>query len=224
MTYGASLINLIDQRIDHAQVKPTKMGTVLDRDSASARATVSLDGSSGVPQPVKCFESVVIDVGDRVGLIRFEGEWIIVGNYTPTTWADVLIGAQFISGNTTSGTFVDMPGSPSVAFVKVRDSTQLQLTLGVAWYAAGMTGSGVTEFAYLIRYPDGVTTLDLLIIRRGVNLATTHADTYGGLTTVLTLPAGGYSITARWRRVSGNGTLTVDANDQITMHVKEVIS
>jgi hypothetical protein len=95
--------------------------------------------------------------------------------------------------------------------------------MGVSWYAATMTGSGVTEFAYLIKYPDGLTTLDQVIIRRGVNLSNTHADTVGGLTTALTLPAGAYALTARWRRVSGNGTLTVDGNDQITMRVKEVV-
>jgi hypothetical protein len=219
--YGADEIQLIDQRIDAAQVKAQKMGTVVTRDSTSPLVVVSFDGSSGIGQPAKCFETVVVDVGDRVGLIRFEGEWIVVGNYTARTWADELVGFAFTSTSTYSlATFADMPSSPAASFVKARDSTQLQIRLNLSCRSA-TAASTIGEFGLLITFPDA-TTLDQVVFRRVFNTADAHQDMSAGLTTNLTLPAGPYGLTARWRRVSGSGTLTVDVNDSVTMGVKEV--
>lgn len=218
--YPAALVNLIDQRIDQATPKPVKMGTVQSRDSDSALATVAFDGGSGVGQPVKCFESVIVDVGDRVGLIKFEGEWVIVGNYTVRFFGEQM-GAFTGSGTTTSSSFADIPGTPRIAVTKYRDNTQFQIFMAVS-----MTSSAtatVVELAGTIAYPDGVTTVDQVLFHRALNTVSLHQDLVGGVTTPgLTLPGGAYSITGRWRRVSGTGTLSYDSNDSTTLWTREV--
>lgn len=220
--FPTSQVELIDQRIDQSLVKPTKMGTVQDRETDTARAIVTFDGGAGVGQPVKCFENVVVDIGDRVGLAKLEGEWIIIGSYTPRLWGDVLVGVVLASGNTTtSATFVDVPSSPSASVVKYRDVTQLQLFIGITMTTT--VSPTVVEIAANVALPDG-TNFDQVMYHRALNAPNDHRDLSGGLTTVgLTLPGGGYAITARWRRLSGSGTLTMDSNDSCTVWAREVL-
>lgn len=221
--YPTSLINLIDQRIDQSALKPTKMGTVQDRTGSNAIAVVSFDGGSGVGQPVKCFENVVVDIGDRVGMCKLEGEWVIVGSYTPREWGDILVGLDIGSTLTmTSASFVDMPSSPKANFVKYRDSTQLQIWIAFSCYTT--VQPTVFEVGANITLPDA-SQFDQTLYHRVLHIVNTHQDHMGGITTPgLTLPAGGYSVTGRWRRTTGTGVMTMDVNDSCTIHVKEVVS
>jgi hypothetical protein len=220
-SYSESQIALIDSRIDQATVKAQKMGTVQDREFGTARAIVVFDGSAGTGQSVKCFETVTVDVGDRVGLVKFEGEWIIVGSYTPRHMADVLLGVDMSSTNSTAvATYTDVPTSPRVNFVKTRDVTQLQLFIAISMYCG--TSPTVAGVGVNITLPDG-SNFDQELYHRAINAANDHREMVGGITTPgLTLPGGGYSVVARWRRISG-GTLFMDANDSCTLHVKEVV-
>lgn len=221
MDYAASLVSLVDQRIDQAQLKPTKMGTVEARETDTARCLVTFDGTSGIAQPVKCFESVVVDTGDRVGLIKYEGEWVITGNYTPRTWADEMVFFQFSSSTAITGSsFVDMPSSPTASFTKARDSTQLQIEMSLSLRSD--TATSTIEVGALITFPDATTTDQVLFHRIILVTAGAHFDCHGGVTTALTLPAGPYGVTGRWRRSSGTGSPTIDSNDSITIHAKEV--
>jgi hypothetical protein len=219
--YPTALLNLIDQRIDQSLVRPTKMGTVQSRDSATALATVAFDGGSGIGQPVKCFESVVVDVGDRVGLIKFEGEWVIIGNYTARAFWGEQMNSFTGVGNTTSASFGDIPGTPRIQVTKYRDATQFEIFMALSMTST--VTATVVELAATLAYPDGLTTVDQVLFRRAINAATDHRDMSGGLTTPgLTLPGGAYSITGRWRRVSGTGTLATDGNDSCTLWAREV--
>src|SRR4051794_37251256 len=143
--YGTSIVALIDSRVDQAQPRVTHFGTVTDRSTGSldpngaAWATVVFDGSAGATVEVKCFTSVLVAAGDRVGLVKFGRDWIIVGNYSARTLADVLVSGAFPSGSTSSASYADMPGSPAVTLTKVCDDTVLR----VALFAAGfITPSG----------------------------------------------------------------------------------
>jgi hypothetical protein len=184
---------------------------------------VSFDGSSGIGQPVKCFETVIVAAGDRVGLVKFEGEWIIVGSYTPRTFGKDKVLSILSSTSTVPGTlFVDMPTSPTCVLTKYRDSTQFDIDINASIYSHS-GGAMVAEVGVLIAFPDG-TSLDQALFHRAFSIAEIHQDLTGGLRTSLTLPGGAYSLTARWRRVSGTaGTLTMDANDSITLTVEEVV-
>jgi hypothetical protein len=222
VNFSEAQVSLIDQRIDDAQRRVTKMGTVQDREGATARAIVSFDGSSGVGQPVKCLETVVVDIGDRVAMAKVEGEWVIIGSYQPRLWGDSLSGLQMSStSTTTSATFVDMPTSPRATLAKYRDATQLQIF--VACSMTTTVNPTVVEVGGMITLPDA-TTSDQVLFKRAINAASDHRDMSGGITTPgLTLPAGAYTVTARWRRVSGTGTLTMDSNDGVTVWAREVV-
>jgi hypothetical protein len=114
-----------------------------------------------------------------------------------------------------------VPTSPKANFAKYRDVTQIQIHINISMYST--VASTVVEIGGGLIFPDATQT-DLAIFHRAFNAATDHRDIGGGITTPgLTLPAGSYSVVARWRRVSGTGTLTMDANDSCTVWAREVI-
>jgi hypothetical protein len=220
--YGDDLLALIDARVDAAAPRVTKMGSVVGRDTIGARCLVTLDGSSGVAQPVKCPESVIVSVGDRVGLVKYESDWIITVNYTLWTLTNAMNGFQWVSAQTTtSATFVDMPSSPSVEFVKNRDNTFLRIWVGLSLYAT--VANTVFHIGMHLASNDGAISYDEDMYHRAINEANSHRDSSGWITTGA-LAANSYTATARWLRTSGTGTLTTDSNDSISMHIIEVVS
>jgi hypothetical protein len=221
MNYANNLTSLIDERIAANATRYSKMGTVTGRDGTGARCLVVFDGSAGVAQPVKCPESVVVAVGDRVGLVKYESDWLITVNYSLSKLADamnMLIWAS--SQTTTSATFVDMPNSPSVDFVKTRDSTALRVFVQTSLRAATNAPTTFTIGMHIASL-DGTVGYDETVFHRAINVADAHFD-YSGWITTSPLVAASYTGTARWLRSTGTGTLTVDTNDSISMHIREV--
>jgi hypothetical protein len=227
--YAESTLALVDSRVAAGQARTTKMGTVTYRSpglSDTVRgvysATVVFDGSSGTAQPVKCFESVVADIGDRVGVVRYEGDWIITANYSLRTLGDGSYDGQFSpGGTTTSSTLVDMQGSPTAAAVKYRDATMLRCSLHFSSFST--VASTVVEFALQVTSNDGTVAYDEIIGRRSYNEASSHRDFGGWSDTAAVVGGQGYTATARWRRVSGTGTLTTDGNDACYIRIQEVV-
>lgn len=80
--YGVGQVELINDLIVESHATITKMGTVTERDATGTRVLVAFDGSSGISQPVKCPGSIIVATGDRVGLTKYESDWIISVNYT----------------------------------------------------------------------------------------------------------------------------------------------
>jgi hypothetical protein len=225
--YSEGLLGLIDSRT--ARDAPAKMGTVqwrstgaLAGDPGMYAVTVIFDGSGGTAQEVKCFESVIVDEGDRVGVIRYEGEWIVTGNYRLRTLADASLRLQYgTSSGTTSATFVDMPSSPTASPIKVRDYTLFRISIDLS-LTSTVTGT-VVELGAYVASVDGTVAYDEVICKRAINAAGDHRE-IGGWTTTAALVGGGYAVTGRWRRVSGTGTLNMDANDGVHLRVQEVVT
>lgn len=229
--YADSWLAIVDSRVVDGQPKLTKMGTVTGRASGSLSpngphwASVALDGSSGTGQPVKCPGSVIVDVGDRVGLIRYEGEWIITINYTLRTLGAGSFYSQLTADTTTSGTFVDLASGPTVVMKKYRDETMLSIDLSISmYYTFGSDSATTPELACSLLSEDLLTTFDQVLVRMTINPRSVHTMITGGATTAA-IPGGqNYTCVARWRRAAGvNGTLTTDTNDYITFRVREVI-
>jgi hypothetical protein len=217
------MVQAIDDRIGAAKVVSHKMGTVISRESATALATVSFDGGSGIGQPVKCFETVVCDEGDRVGLLKVEGEWIIVGNYTLRTLAEEFMSIQYTSSNTnTSASYIDMPTGTSLTVFKVKDATKLRVKMGLSIWATAVNTS--FKAGIHISNSDLSISTDVTLFERAMNPATQHADFTGGLTLSLTLPSASYLIVGRWLRNGGTGTLTMNTDDGVWIEVKEVVN
>ncbi len=222
--YATSQLALIDERVRAGLRLVTKMGTVSSRDPSGARAMVAMDGSSGTAQPVKCFENVVVADGDRVGLVKFEGDWIIVGNYTLRTLGTAHFMQEFAGGGATatSASYTDMPSSPACIIQKVRSTTQLRIRIALSMFSSATLsrfriGANIASVENSIAY-------DQDVILWYLNTNTTHFANSGTITTAANLPAGSYTITARWLRATGSGAGTVNADDQISIEVEEVVN
>lgn len=226
--YASSVLAVVDSRVAAGQTRNTKMGTVAARspgalagDPGAYWASVVFDGSSGTAQPVKCFESVIVAPGDRVGLVKYEGEWIITGNYTLRTLADVAMHTQLIVGTTTSATLVDVPSSPSLTLTKVRDATLLRIGLTISMY--NVTATASVEMAVSVVSFDASTNYDEILFIQNLSVIGDRRN-FTGWTTTAALPGNmGYTITGRWRRNTGSGTLSVDTFDAISISVREVV-
>lgn len=221
-SFSQQMASLIDDQVAAGQAVTAKMGTVISRETASARAIVAFDGSSGIGQPVKCFETVICDSGDRVGLLKIEGDWIICGNYTLRTLGDEFTSIQFSSTNMTSSTtFVDMPTGTAVSVLKVKDNTNLRIFM-TASLSASVAGLQFTVGVNISNGDLSIST-DLTIFQRAFNTATQHQDWSGGQVTNLSLPSDTYNLQGRWLRRSASGTMTMNVDDGVTIHVEEVV-
>jgi hypothetical protein len=226
-SYPESQLAVIDARVAAGQTRTTKMGTVASRSpgvvtgSSLYAVNVVMDGSSGTAQPVKCFESVIVEAGDRVGLVRFESDWIIVGNYTLRTLGDASISQTHAISTSTSATFVDMPSSPSVVLPeKYRDNTLLRITVSHSMYIG--TAAGPVEIGVYVLSFDGTVSYDQVVMRRYLNDINSHHSMTSWVDTAALAGGQSYAFTARWRRVSGTGVMSVDGNDSIAIRVQEV--
>lgn len=221
-SYAGSQIELIDNRVLQAQTRFQKMGTVVGRDGAGPGCSVIFDGSSGVPLPVKCFENVIVDNGDRVGLIKYEGEWIVTGNYTLRTLADEVFSFDFTSStNNTSATYVDMASSPTVSLTKMRDITNLRLHIDFScWTSVAATS---TKVGLHVQSADSSVSFDQEMRLFTLNTAAKHDMITSTRETAATLPAGDYTVTGRWLRFAGTGNLTTDTSDSVQIEVREVL-
>jgi hypothetical protein len=97
-------LDLIDARVNAGRERTTAVGTLAERTSAT-RALVLFDGSS-VAAPVKMFSAALAEEGDRVGLVKFGSDWVIVGAFAAVelgTWIDYS-GSLVVKGATGAAT------------------------------------------------------------------------------------------------------------------------
>lgn len=221
--YGPELNAYIDERIRASQVSVLKMGTVTDRESGGARVLVIFDGGSGVAQPVKCLEDVIVFDGDRVGLVRFESDWVVVGNYTLRRLGDALGGLQFTATTTgpTSATLIDMPSSPTCEMYKWRDTTLVRLELQVSCLVI-TSGNTSIQFGMHVASDDGVTAYDEIMFTRVFNTVNQHGDVGGKINTGALPGNMNYAFTVRWARTGGTGTPEVSVSDSVSIEAREV--
>lgn len=119
------------------------------------------------------------------------------------------------AGTTTSATYANMPATSSQAVTKASAGTRLRIEFSCSSFVT--VASTVTSFAVLV---NGV---DTDISRLFFNPASTHEACPTGIVYISGLAAGAWTVQARWKRTSGTGTLTLDANDWISLDVMEVL-
>lgn len=118
------------------------------------------------------------------------------------------------SGTTTSSSFANIGGSTSVSFTKVDASSRLRVDLHVSCFVTGSVPD-VAEFGVLIN------GTDYAIMKGTISAASIH-KTFSGIRLIGGIAAGTYTVQARWRRVSGSGTVTGDGDDRLSFAVMEV--
>ncbi len=159
-------------------------------------------------------------VGDVVSLLRQGQTWLCLGRIRPGDQdpaADTLgIAAASVvgnAGNTTSGTFVAMPGPMTLTIHKRFDETALMFTVDVTYFASGGADAGGM---FGMRSPGGVdVTCALLVVGNGTNgvrQALGGTGAIGGLSTG-GIGAGLHTFTAVWGRFDGAGTMQFTATD-----------
>lgn len=128
-------------------------------------------------------------------------------------------------GNTTSATFVSMPGPPTVTGFKASPASRLKIDLAGTFFTNLATAGLVVGVNVSLGSAGDVPVTAVSHTNSALGNHTTYAGhimldpvtfTSGGL------PAGAYTITGIWRRVGGTGTLTVDAADVWCCCVEEV--
>jgi len=219
--YASSLAAFVDGRIDAAAGRNTHMGTVASRSTTGAYAEVIFDGTSGVPAPVKCFEHVLLAPGDRVGMVKFGSDWVIVGNYSIRALANVF--NQYLFGTLTQitgTTFQDMDSSPGLTYTKMRDATIMRYTMGVS--GACTTPPNIWRMGFHVSSADGVTSYDQEVGYHKLDV-TTRQHFLRARMASSAHAAGVYSIVARWTKISGSGFIQTDSADSVEMWAEEIV-
>jgi hypothetical protein len=231
LSYAEEQAGLIEE-IAPRPMMATKMGTVVSRntgpttdDAYGTGVQVKFDSSSGTGQPVHCFSSVLVAAGDRVGVVQYESDWIVTGNYTQRTLADQSTSVTFSSlTQTTSATYIDLPTSPTVIYEKMRDDTIMEFSAGVSGFGSnalnGMwLGLRITAADASVDYDENVRKFPLA--RPSVDY---HFFWCGVVRAASAHPAMVYSATGRWYRYSGTGFVQVDSEDSVWIRCREVMA
>jgi hypothetical protein len=118
------------------------------------------------------------------------------------------------TGTTVSATFVTIASIATMSFVKRSDTSRLMLSMNAEWFSTAVT----TEAAFGLQ----VGATDYQIMTSFQNAANI-VEFSGGVTHTPVIPAGIYTVSARWRRVSGAGTLTVGSAETLSYAVMETV-
>jgi hypothetical protein len=218
-------IRTIDARIASATVKQRDFGTVITRATTGPGATVLFDNAS-TPQPVKVLGHVHCFAGDRVALELFKTTWVVVGSFARKFLGETYNALFGPSGaaNTSSATFVDMPSNVTCLLAKRYDDTLIQLRLTATMWT-NTTGTEVVTGVRIQGTPGTETATTFTPIDVGMatfqfNIVSVRLPTHGQVRDV-TMPAGSYTLTARWRRPAGAGVLIMDNRDLTILEADE---
>lgn len=228
MNFDEALIRMVDARIAAAQVKNRDFGVVVQRDTTGPGALVVFDGASGAT-PVKVLAHVDCFEGDRVALELVRTTWVVVGTfarhsvaqYSTRTYGPVG------SGTTSSTTAVDMPSSTALpAVVKRYDDTGISISLTATLWATATTAAETSVYIQGTPGTETASTFTPLVyimcnaplVGGTASRTTFHGNARG------VIPAGSYTLTARWRRSSGSvATLSMNESDMVTLQADEYV-
>lgn len=171
----AELIAIIDQRVAQALASgnDTATGVVTSVNTAALSAQVTFD-PSGVSAPVGVLGHVLAAEGDRVVMHRYGGnkvraerstderlgervgDWFVTGvTNTRPILGSTSINQATGSGQVTSNSWTNMPGSPTMTLVKSLDSTAV--VAGMYWSGYGDNIGTTVEWGLT---KDGGSTTD----------------------------------------------------------------
>lgn len=124
------------------------------------------------------------------------------------------------SDTTTSASYTNMAGTgatTSFTIKKAVSSTLLRVDLSATIYSSVAT----TGYALGVQ----INGVDTTLVQSLINPANQHTPVSGtAYISGLTAASGGttYTVQARWKRISGTGTLTRDTNDWLTLTAREL--
>lgn len=120
------------------------------------------------------------------------------------------------SDTSTSASYVNLGGTSSFSFTKYHASTRVKIEMtSTSWATVGGT---INQFG--VNISGGIGDYDVCQIY--FNPASTHLQA-AGFRIVPAFAAGTYTIQGRWRRTTGTGTMSRDANDWLSICATEII-
>jgi hypothetical protein len=223
VSYADDQIRLIDERIALARRQDRATGTVVSRDTIGPGATVIFDGST-VAMPVRVAGGVGATDGDRVLLTRHGSDWIVTESFSAFSLGEAnkaLDNLGAATGALTSATFVDLAEFGGLPFAKTYDLTFVRMQVQAQ---AFVTGAAAKVF-FALRFTPvaggiGFTPSDVPMGGININQLNTHVS-YTTPRRNTGIPAGTYTVTLRWRRVSGTGQIFADTNDSFAVELDE---
>lgn len=220
MSIFDDLAGYVDQRIARAAPHNIHMGTVQSKWDGSIFTTVTFDGSN-ISVPVKTFQFVT--TGDRVGMVKFGSDWVVVGAFDVDFPQMVGNSAFATVGSTSSTTFVDFPGPIDVVLTKKYDFTNVFVHIDVSHFIDPNQDIGCV-FGVAVIDPVPAVAADYTTHKLHVKPVLTHSGSSGlaGIAASV-MPAGVYTLRMRWRKSAGGpaGNCHVDTNDHVSMWVLE---
>jgi hypothetical protein len=125
-----------------------------------------------------------------------------------------------VFGGTTTenaGNYTNMGSPASFSFTKLRTNTRLEIDMS-GTFQTSVTSTG-GQFGVRINSVD----YDVARLAPTVAAATAHL-TYSGKRVIsrTTVPAGTYTIQGRMKRLAGAGTITTDADDNVSIAAREI--
>jgi hypothetical protein len=232
VSLSTEILNVIDQRILAYAQQPFAMGTVDSRASSGSAGTVVFDGDSNAV-PVKFLANVHVFPPDRVLMVRVAGssqrqpdvddtrkpspgEWVVVGGFTRREGypGGYTMSRGIISTptNTTLATFITLPDAPALSFTKQYDDTAVLLMNLTGSFSN--TATAPIEHAMQLNGTDYVTG--------GTVFSSAHHSPINGIALVTGVPAGTYSIAARWRSKTAGVQVSVNAGDYWSFSAEEI--
>jgi hypothetical protein len=149
------------------------------------------------------------------------GQYIVMGNGQEVYVADAVDNNCWgVFGGTTTenaGNYTNMGSPASFSFTKLRTNTRLEIDMS-GTFQTSVTSTG-GQFGVRINSVD----YDVARLAPTVAAATAHL-TYSGKRVIsrTTVPAGTYTIQGRMKRLAGAGTITTDADDNVSIAAREI--
>jgi hypothetical protein len=218
VTLPIDLLRFVDERIARATPGPvTQFGTVVSvasLDFAERDAMVVRDDAQ-VATPARVAAGVVALPGDRCIVTRVGTVWVLTEVFTRRWQSETGNRWTGVSGNTTSSSEQDVPGSPSFTFVKRFDDTQVRCDFAGTSF---VTVAATTQVMFSLDF-SGTHSVD---VAEYYFNATSDHRTVAGIAFAPLIEAGVWTVTVQWRRMSGTGTVSQNSDDFVSAACREI--
>lgn len=213
--YNANSLAVISHMITASKDQITAQGTLTERSAALPGHGMCIIDPSTQAVPVKIFRGTPVRPGDRVCLIKFGSDWVVVDGFGTSFIPAPITGVFDFNPifTTTSASYVDMGDSPTITLTKRYDWTDIDVDWRSTSYAVGT--SSAVMFGLLVNGVD----YDVL---RFTHTQSTVRMPQTARVQINDLPAGQWSFVGRWFRASGTATLTMNLDDYLYLTVTEV--
>lgn len=213
-------VQLAEEAVARAKTEDRAIGTIVSVQSDALLAQVVFDGSGGaIPCLVGAHVSCVDN--DRVGLVKFGAEWVVMVNLGNLRWPGASgYSAAASSGTAPVGSWGNLPGTPSFSFTKRWDTTTVRWAVHIGCFA---TVLGAT-IQIGITYNGGSSTIKCghhTFANVGGDSANLDAQTFGGAKYETGLAAGTYTVAGRWQ---SDANVQQTSDDWVSLEGIEVAS